>query len=137
MRDYIAQREHLMRGTLFYIVARLWAARGYGRPPAQAEARGSVAARVNHGRWIVDCPNRCGNALAGSVAEPYYLCPDCGSPENGGQWYGVAFPVQREAIEAQLLKRPALSPAQTATRNWELGETVAMLRKENKARGIT
>ena len=84
---------------------------------------GEVAARVNHGRWIVDCPDEdCTAAVMASSDDPRFVCPVCA--------YGiftVVFPSQAEAVEQALLERPV-----PATRNWTPDETVGDLRRENK-----
>ena len=105
--------------------------------PPLSEVSGEVQANVNHGRWIVDCPNEgCGNAIVVSEREPYYICTDCGSQENGGRWYVVAFPPDKSDIEAVLLERPTIRPFDAETRNWSPCETVSTLRRENRQRGI-
>jgi len=50
----------------------------------------------------------------------------------------VTVPSNRKAIEAELLKRPinGRNPAEAINRNWEPGETVATLKKENAEHGI-
>lgn len=86
---------------------------------------GKVDARVNHGRWIVDCPDRdCTAAVMASIEDPRFVCPVCA--------YGiftVTFPNNADAVEKVLLERPV-----PATQNWLPGESVGDLRKENKER---
>lgn len=111
----------------------------FKQPPAITETAGTVKAVVNHGRWIVRCPNKpigCGGAMYASLAEPVFLCADCFSPENGGKWYAVAFPANRVGIEAVLLKRPAVLAESASNRNWEPSEGVADLRRENTEHGV-
>ena len=123
------------------LVAHCWRRGGINkRPPPTSEVAGSVAAELEHGRWIVKCPNRpvgCGGALNASLTEPVFLCADCGSPENGGKWYAVVFPPDRAAIEAMLLRRPAVLADSAINRNWIPGESLGDLRRENAEHGIT
>ena len=105
--------------------------------PPLSEVSGQVQANVNHGRWIVDCPSEgCGNAIVVSQREPYYICTDCGSPENGGRWYCVIYPSDKAQVEVELLKRPEDKPLLAETRNWTPGESVADLRRGNRQHGI-
>ena len=111
----------------------------FAKPPAITEAAGTVKAVLNHGRWIVRCPNKpigCGGAFFASFSEPVFLCADCHSPENGGKWYAVEFPANHAGIEAVLLKRPAVLAESASNRNWEPGEKIADLRRENTEHGV-
>lgn len=81
------------------------------------------AARVDHGRWLVDCP--CGGAAAAWPESERAACLDCGCI-----WL-AKFPSKRarEAAEAALLERPL-----GENRNWRPGEeSLAALRLENEA----
>lgn len=91
----------------------------YRRP--EPGARGRVQARVNHGRWIVDCP-ACPSAVLAGVT---FRCAECG--------YGpapVAWPEEAALIEA------ALAPRLLENRNWLPGETVFDLERENALHGV-
>ena len=108
-----------------------------GLPQPTNAVKGEVQAHVNAGRWLVDCPvPGCYGAVVVSFTERFFVCPNCGSPENGGAWYRVTFPPQQAQIEQELLKRPAQDGWRAANRNWELGETVDDLRQQNRAKGI-
>jgi len=98
----------------------------YGLPPVRDwDWRGPpVAARVDYGRWIADCP-RCTGAEFVDPGWPLFVCCSCGSGPHS-----VTFPSPREEIEGELLKRP-----DGATRNWRPGESVADLRRENREGG--
>ncbi len=99
---------------------------------ARAQARGlrlivhdshSLVARIDHGRWIVDC--ECG---AGNATDPEWgvaFCFACGARHK------ATFPDDREGVEAVLLHRP-----RTETRNWFPGESVAQLQAENVEHGL-
>ena len=84
---------------------------------------GTVEARVNHGRWIVDCPDPdCTCAVMVASDDLRFVCPVCA--------YGiftVALPAEAEDIGNVLVERPV-----PATRNWTPGESVGDLRRENK-----
>jgi len=107
---------------------------GWTNLPDRADVRGEVTAYINHGRWVVDCPDiACNSALVVSTANPVFLCPDCLNDQlNGAKWAAVVFPDDRLAIEKMLLYRPASNPAHAQSRNWLPAETLADLRKENE-----
>jgi len=105
--------------------------------PDVQRVNGEVQAFVNHGRWIVECPNGlCTNALVVSSSAPLFICAECASKENGGAWYRVTFPSDRTAIEAMLVKRPAANPVRAVNRNWYPDETVTDLRAQNREHGV-
>ena len=117
-----------------------WTRHRGGIIPDVSVRQGQVRARIDFGRWVVDCPNRitCGGAIMASIKEPYAICPECGSPENGGKWYDVVFPsvAQRRAIEAMLILRPAFDrPLNARHRNWD-GESLLGLARENREHGL-
>ena len=95
--------------------------------PAQGRP---LAARVNHGRWLVDCPDCSGAELLSDTGEFY--CLSCGNIGVGGAFRTVLVPrgAQRAKIEALLEVRP------TINRNWEPDETVAFLVAENEERKL-
>jgi hypothetical protein len=85
-----------------------------------------VLARVNHGRWIADCPNcRCG-----PLTHPEWRLACCG--ECGCVMTNVVFPADLDQIVDLLLRRPT-----RPTQNWAPPETVADLARENAANGVT
>ena len=97
-----------------------------------------MVARINHGKWIASCT--CG-APRNVVPTPGCIvflavllgwCVRCGNRPWGGGWRTVIVPPQDERvqIEAVLTCRP-----DPATRNWEPGETVADLIRENREHG--
>lgn len=106
-------------------------------------------ARMNHGRWIVDCPNpECRGAELARPGEPF-VCSDCHIQEaieqggvagastrarqiaeSRGEVYALHFPADKAAIEAALRPRPLESM------NWTPGESQDLLRRENAAHGI-
>ncbi len=135
MPDVIYRHEDWQHTDFVSFVASYFTRRGWTLPPIK-NARNTVFAEVNQGRWIVECPARCGGAVCVSRAVPLFLCTECGSPENKGNWYSVTFPKDATAIEAVLLRRPERDSWQAATRNWKPGESLRKLKTENLVRGI-
>lgn len=99
-------------------------------------------ARVNWSRWIVDCASpictsamtlgderedRAGNVWPGLViGQSTMRCRDCGFLTEGIEW-----PPDPLAIETVLSWRP-----DEKTRNWEPGEMIADLLRENVEHGV-
>lgn len=90
--------------------------------PSAMGVGATVEARVDHGRWIADCPS-CPSAQDVTPADPRFWCPTCGS---GDVWHRVVFPKNRAAIEEVLDLRPLAQ-----NRNWRPSETLADLKREN------
>jgi|TARA_Y100000310_G_scaffold126272_3_gene125066 hypothetical protein len=137
--DTIFHHEHWQGALLREFLLPFWRqSQGLTPLPDFLQAQGEVKAEVNQGRWVVDCPAGCGGALVVSELEPFFICYECGSQENGGQWYHVVYPQAKRAIEAQLLKRPVPFRRffHAANRNWLCGESWQKLRRENVAQGI-
>ena len=94
------------------------------------EDRGSIAsawmyakpapARINHGRWLADCPHCNGAALT----HPSWRLAGCS--ECGCLMVNVQFPNNYSAIEAALLRRPIRS-----TQNWTITENLTDIVREN------
>ena len=139
MEDYIVQHNDLQPEPFLVMVQRMYMGMGFGSlpEPTAANTSGEVAARINHGRWLVDCSG-CNSALVVDLGQLVFMCVECGNDHNGGKWLRVTVPANREAIETELLKRPwsGRNPASAVNRNWEPGETVAMLKNENTEHGI-
>jgi ribosomal protein L37AE/L43A len=139
MADYIVQHQDLQPEPYLTMVQRMYMGMGFGplSEPTEANTSGTVAARINHGRWIVDCPG-CNSALVVDLSELVFMCVECGNAANDGKWFAVIVPKNRKAIEAELLKRPwnGRNPAEAVNRNWEPGETLATLKQENTDHGI-
>jgi hypothetical protein len=137
--NVIYHHEHWQSAPLAGFLILFWRQSQGGALPSFADAKGSVHARVNQGRWIAECPAGCGGAIVVSEREPYFVCYECGSAENDGQWYNVVFPSYKTAIEEQLLKRP--SPFNrhfvSSNRNWLPGESWQRLQEENRTQGIS
>jgi len=101
---------------------------GFVRPPyglvhELEEMKEARPARVDHGRWLIDCV--CNGAAFAWVENPRAACLGC------GRVWRVKWPTKqtRERGEALLLLRP-----DPANRNWDpVSESLADLREENKA----
>ena len=89
-------------------------------------------ARINWGRWLVDCPN-CNSALDVTPTDTIGLCLDCGT-----EWFEVVFPPPglKVAVETILLRRPGNRAKIFPHSNWSPGETVAQLQLENLEHGL-
>lgn len=107
----------------------LWIARR-GMPVTQQVTDDlRIEVRVNHGRWIADCPF-CSGAQMASFTDPRFLCADCGNINVGGKWIRLVWPGDARGIEVALLVRSE------PNRNWRPGETIAALRNENAQHGV-
>lgn len=135
MPDRIVEHEHTHGISVQTWLQGYFDKAGWGMIPPETAINGQVFAEVNHGRWIVRCPV-CPSAALASERTKLFLCPECGSPENGNRWYAVIFPPFKRAIENVLLRRPMRNPNHAPTRNWLPGETVADLVAENTLQGI-
>ncbi|MEU9861336.1 hypothetical protein AB0D99_10690 [Streptomyces sp. NPDC047971] len=62
-------------------------------------------ARINHNRWLADCP--CGSAQVATPADPRFACTECGYG-----WAALVFPEDPAAVE------DALAELLPHERNW-------------------
>lgn len=85
----------------------------------------SVDARVNHGRWIADCPN----CKGGAFTHPAWKLACCG--ECGCVMRHVQFPDDIQMIEILLLARSTRD-----VQNWFPSETLADLMRENSEHAV-
>jgi hypothetical protein len=99
-----------------------------GEWPTGAHPTVTSAARVDHGRWLVDCPwPGCNSSQYASRLDHRFFCVD--GPHDGHfAWIPVVWPtdVEMATIEAVLDARP-----EPATRNWAPGEPINQLVAEN------
>lgn len=106
-----------------------------------------VAARIDFGRWIADCPY-CGGAEYIDPDDPFIFCLSCNMVDNKGAALPVIIPPDRDIIESLVLARPvhnknlgnAIQNALLAkpvigglSRSWNAQESVEDLRNQNKA----
>jgi len=105
--------------------------------PIGDNTSGTIAARINHGRWLVDCSG-CNSALVVDLSELVFMCVECGNAGNDGKWLRITISPNWKAIEYELLKRPwnGRNPAEAQNRNWEPGENLGTIRQENIDHGI-
>ena len=117
----------------------------------------TLKARLNHGRWIVDCPD-CTSACLAIPGQDFFCMDEALAAARaefdlegrdkltipsheflaraykmsaGLTHYPVKFPPDKDAIDDLMTLRP-----NDENKNWEPGETLADLRRENKAHGI-
>lgn len=101
------------------------------RPPDKRRKDNPVVkVRINHGRWLADCPYCTGAQLADPLDHRFF-CVDCLMEQGNGRWCEVEWPVAITAntIEAALAGRP------TSAKNWEHWESVSFLLSENVMHG--
>lgn len=86
----------------------------------------ALPVKVNHGRWVVECP--CGSAQLASRTDRRFYCVECGNVLFEGKWVKVEWPSDNElaVIEQTLAARPF-----AANQNWSPGETMRALKAEN------
>jgi len=106
--------------------------RRLGHKPDVGPATGPpISARINHGRWIADCPF-CPGAELVDPDTPEFMCWSCANAKNGGRFVRVDVPNahQRDEIEGLLDGRPQ------ENQNWDpRTEDAAFLRAENLVYG--
>jgi hypothetical protein len=88
---------------------------------------------MNHGRWVVDCPNpECGWAYMATTPDGrpryQYSCVGSGADRGCGYRLDLAWPELDEALEVE---RILFARAAPSSRNWKLPETVESLLFEN------
>lgn len=84
---------------------------------------GDARMRVNHGRWLTDCPH-CGSGIMTGRGWEEARCFECGACTR------VVWPAEIDGIEALLRMRPI------PNRNWEPGERLRVLFADNVRRGF-
>jgi hypothetical protein len=95
-----------------------------------APAALAVHAHINHGRWIVQCPD-CAGAQMACPDDRRFMCNYCGNALLDSLWRPVVWPKNKAAIEEILMLRKL--PNQ---RNWLPHESHADLKAENEERGV-
>jgi len=132
LRDASQHRRHPANSGIGPERGAEWAPRIAWLAPAPLEvamaaptARGEdLHAEVNHGRWIVACPD-CGGAQLACRSDTRFMCNECGNVSAAGSWRKVVWPQDAAAIDAELAKRLRIK-----NQNWIPGETVDDLRAE-------
>ena len=88
----------------------------------------ALEARIEHARFIVDCPN-C-NSAEFAFEDNLFLCSQCLNSNIQGKVRKVKMPKDRKQIETILGKRPIKN------RHWFPNETIEDLEKENLKMGV-
>ena len=86
-------------------------------PPVVPDTMDMVPIMVNVGRWLWQCP-ACRSAIPVEPSEPF-ICYQCGE----GGWMLPNFPLDKTAIEEELLKQPGRRLA-APIRHWRPGWTM-------------
>src|SRR3972149_130402 len=87
-----------------------------------------LEARVEHSRWIVDCPN-C-NSAEFAFEDGLFFCSLCKNSDIQGKVRLAAMPIERKQIEDILSVRPIKN------RHWYPNETLQDLANENILHGL-
>lgn len=82
-----------------------------------------IPAYVNHGRWVVGCPD-CNNAQLACRTDKRFLCNECGNVAVSGLWRPVIWPTDAAAIETELEKR------KLPNQNWAPTQSLKDLKAE-------
>lgn len=91
--------------------------------PLNKEAE-PVTAFVNRGAWLARCPDCRGAEYAWE--EGVFFCTSCLNSGLVHRYRRLVFPEERGRIEELLIVRPV------ANRNWNLGEAIEVLERENE-----
>lgn len=91
---------------------------------AEVDPEATVPAYVNHGRWVVDCPD-CRNAQLACRTDRRFMCNECGNIAIGRLWRPVEWPDDAERIAGLLENRPR------QYQNWNPAEGLEQLAIEN------
>lgn len=67
-------------------------------PPAGLILGHKIYARINHGRWVADCP--CGSAQVVTPADQRMACTECGAG-----WFQLLYPEDADAAEAEVIDK--------------------------------
>lgn len=77
-----------------------------------------VEVYVNHGRWVVECPD-CNGAQLACRTDPRFMCNECGNVVCGNLWRPVVWPPNSTSIDSMLQNRPVRNqhwyPAESKT----------------------
>lgn len=84
----------------------------------------AVEARVDGGRWVVDCPF-CPGAELLDPDDLRFFCLGCYNEGAEGRWLQVIVPAEKEEIETVLMERPEI------WRRWDPKKTLMDLQVEN------
>jgi len=94
----------------------------------EVEGGKPLEARIEHARYIVDCPN-C-NSAEFAFEDNWFFCSQCKNSDIDGRKRRVKMPKQRKEIEDILGKRPIKN------RHWYPHEALQDLAKENELHNL-
>lgn len=95
-------------------------------PLAEVAPGRPVFAVVNHGRWIVECPDpACAGAEFARLDDRVFFCCECRNQAAGHKLLRVIVPADSGELERLLEGRPG------DAQNWRPGETADQLAAEN------
>lgn len=98
------------------------------RPVGDAPDQATAWARVDHARWIADCPWRCGASHALPRGETRFWCTACANGVSD-KTCRLAWPVERARVELNMSTLPsalASWPCADDLPRYEAGEHAAM-----------
>jgi len=111
--------------------------------PTMQTNKVTAHARVDWGRWIVDCP-WCTSAQNASREDHRFFCVECGNAAVRGQWITVIWPDENDLVQVEMLlsMRPSRDN-QFWTPTWATyapkhlpREEISVLVDENKEHGV-
>lgn len=121
--------EHMDAGMAYWQhLEKRYAGRGLGQmTPVYDDLKAgyvteSLAAFIDAGRWIVQCPT-CRSATVACCHDPFFMCTSCGNAGFDGRWVRVGFPDDKEELEAFLETIPGFRGS-APDRNWRPGELI-------------
>jgi hypothetical protein len=91
--------------------------------PTQLTDTALAYARVEHGRWVAECPF-CSKQTFAALPDPRFFCTECLNVEAGGEFVRLVVPTRDTRDQIELLL--AVVPVESC-RNWLPGETIAEL----------
>lgn len=131
-RKHIETFEQWFHGVSHDVVAIAHPSYTGDRTPPSGDVvfQPQASSRVNHGRWIADCPFCDIGAELVNFDTGLFFCCNCRNAQVEHAFIRVVIPrdAERKRIEDVLLERPV-----EETRNWQPEETVADLVRENAA----
>ncbi len=106
---------------------------GGGAVPTDGDFDDSIRAfaRVNWGRWVVDCP-WCKSAQLASWEDPRFFCVECGNAPVDGMYIKVQWPSEEDVHSIEII----LGKRIPNHRHWTSAESVHDLVIENMKHDI-
>ncbi|WP_327088530.1 hypothetical protein OIE66_40480 [Nonomuraea sp. NBC_01738] len=104
------------------------------RPVGDAPEQATAWARVDHARWIADCPWRCGASHATPRNETRFWCTGCANGGTG-KTCRLQWPVERARVELNMSTLPttlASWPCAEDLGRYAAGEYAAMCEPDRR-----